>query len=190
MKKTFEIGQQVGFMHERGTGIVRGFRPNNEIIVEDETGFERFYNVSELIVIHSNNFEIDFSNPSLIGEETTVTTSTVYEREESVAGHARSTKYWEIDLHIEELTDSHRGMTSAEILQKQLSEFRAFFKRAIKKRIPKLIVIHGVGEGVLKDEIRLFLSKKEQLEYFDAPYIDYGKGATEIRIPQNMFDQV
>ena len=49
----------------------------------------------------------------------------------------------------------------------------------------KLIIIHGVGEGVLKDEVRLFLSKKEGIEYFDADYREYGKGATAVELRYN-----
>jgi DNA-nicking Smr family endonuclease len=45
-----------------------------------------------------------------------------------------------------------------------------------------LIAIHGVGEGVLKNEIRSFLGKKDNVEFFDASYMEYGKGATEIRL--------
>jgi len=187
--KNFQIGEKVGFLHERGTGIVKGFRSKDELIVEDETGFERFYPLEEVIKIHSTDFEIDFSNPLLISGEPEINTSEIYEKEELIYGNAKASKFWEIDLHIEELTDSHRGMSNAEILQKQLGEFRAFFRKAIKHRIPKLIVIHGVGEGVLKDEIRLFLSKKEHIEYFDASYQEYGKGATEIRLAQILFDQ-
>ena len=63
-----------------------------------------------------------------------------------------------------------------------MTEFRSFYARAQEKSISKIIVIHGVGEGVLKNEIRSFLSKKENLEFFDASYADYGKGATEIRL--------
>lgn len=185
----FEINEKVGFLHEQGYGIVRGFRENNELIIEDETGFERFFHANDLVKIKSMEFELGGAIPSKEELNSHKKIATVYEKEEAAFG-AKSAKFWEIDLHIEELIDSHRGMSNAEILQIQLAEFRAFYSKAIHHRIPKIIIIHGVGEGVLKDEVRLFLSKKEHIEYFDAPYQEYGKGATEVRISQILFDRI
>jgi DNA-nicking Smr family endonuclease len=76
-------------------------------------------------------------------------------------------------------------MGNAEILSYQLKELRNFYSKARDKHIRKLIIIHGVGEGVLKDEVRLFLSKKEGIEYFDADYREYGKGATAVELRYN-----
>ncbi len=186
--KAFQIGEKVTFLHEHGTGVVKGFRSAHVVIIEDETGFERFFPLTELVKIHSTEFELGFNPEKFKLAKESHTKATVYEREERSYGNSLSAKFWEIDLHIEELVDSHRGMTNAEILRHQMSEFRSFFARAIHHRIPRLIIIHGVGEGVLKDEVRLFLAKKDHLEYFDAPYTHYGKGATEIRLSQKIFE--
>lgn len=186
--KIYQIGEKVGFLHESGYAIVKGFRSDKEVIIEDETGFERFIPIQELIKIQSLNFDLGGAIPSKEFTPPNRNKSVIYEKEELAYG-AKSSKFWEIDLHIEELIDSHKGMTNAEILSIQLSEFRSFYRKSIQHRIPKIIIIHGVGEGVLKDEIRLFLSKKEHIEYFDAPYQDYGKGATEIRFSNTLFEQ-
>jgi dsDNA-specific endonuclease/ATPase MutS2 len=45
-----------------------------------------------------------------------------------------------------------------------------------------LIVIHGVGNGKLKQEIASILKTVDDIEYYDASYKDYGYGATEVRI--------
>jgi dsDNA-specific endonuclease/ATPase MutS2 len=49
-----------------------------------------------------------------------------------------------------------------------------------------VILIHGVGEGILKEEVRTFLSKQEGVEYFDADFREYGKGATTAEIRYNI----
>jgi hypothetical protein len=59
----------------------------------------------------------------------------------------------EIDLHIEELVDSHSGLTNHEILSIQLERFEKELQYCISNGIKKLIVIHGVGNGKLKSEI-------------------------------------
>ena len=46
--------------------------------------------------------------------------------------------------------------------------------------LEELTNIHGVGEGVLKSEVRIFLSGKEGLDYYDADFREYGKGATSV----------
>ena len=88
----------------------------------------------------------------------------------------------EIDLHIEELIDSHKNLTNYEILSIQLERFEKELQYALSNGIKKLIVIHGVGNGKLKQEILAILKTVDGVEYFDASYKDYGYGATEVRI--------
>jgi hypothetical protein len=88
----------------------------------------------------------------------------------------------EIDLHIEELVDSHSGMTNAQILNIQLERFEREMEHCLSNGIKKLIVIHGVGNGKLKQEIVLILKSIDGISYHDAPYKNYGFGATEILI--------
>jgi DNA-nicking Smr family endonuclease len=73
-------------------------------------------------------------------------------------------------------------MTNGEILQHQMMRCRAFLREAFEKRYPKVVIIHGVGEGVLKSEVHRFLDQQDHLSYHDAPYRTYGFGATEVII--------
>lgn len=88
----------------------------------------------------------------------------------------------EVDLHIEELIDNFKGMSNAEIIQVQLKHFQRTLDNAINEHYRKLIVIHGVGNGRLKQEVRNMLSSYRNLQYYDASYGKYGFGATEILI--------
>lgn len=88
----------------------------------------------------------------------------------------------EVDLHIEELLDSFRGMSNAEILRVQLNHFQRELDDAIARRMKKVTFIHGIGNGVLKNEIRRMLASYDGVKYFDAPYSRYGFGATEVEI--------
>ncbi|NNK27798.1 MAG: Smr/MutS family protein, partial [Flavobacteriaceae bacterium] len=56
---------------------------------------------------------------------------------------------------------------------------------AIKKRIPKIVFIHGVGEGVLKLELEYLFGRYDNILFYDANYQKYGVGAIEVRIFQN-----
>ena len=88
----------------------------------------------------------------------------------------------EINLHIEELMDNYKGMSNAEIIKVQLKHFQFVLDKAINEHYRKLIVIHGVGNGRLKQEVRTIIDSYDHLQYYDASYNKYGFGATEISI--------
>ena len=91
----------------------------------------------------------------------------------------------EVDLHIEKLLPSKKGLSNHDILTKQLDTARGQLEFAIRKRIQKIVFIHGVGEGVLKAELEYLFSRYENVKFYDANYQRYGLGATEVYIFQN-----
>ena len=86
----------------------------------------------------------------------------------------------EVDLHINSLVDSVIGMSNAEIIQKQMNVFHSTITDAITRKAGKVILIHGIGNGTLKDAIRESLQKQYKLHYEDASFREYGFGATEV----------
>jgi hypothetical protein len=86
-----------------------------------------------------------------------------------------------IDLHIEKLSDDWKHLSNYEILSLQLKTFEKYYQLSVIHHQPSLIVIHGVGEGVLRDEIHELLRlKKEVKSYVNQYHPAYGFGATEI----------
>lgn len=86
-----------------------------------------------------------------------------------------------VDLHIEKLMNDWKGLSNFEILEIQLKAFEKYYELAIAHIQPSLIVIHGVGEGVLRDEIHDRLRLKKGVKSFVNQYHPlYGYGATEI----------
>ena len=90
----------------------------------------------------------------------------------------------EVDLHIEKLVKSKRGMDNFDILSIQMETAKRKVEYCIQKRISKIIFIHGVGEGVLKSELH-YLLNRYNVKYYDASYKEYGLGATEVYVFQN-----
>ncbi|MFO7702016.1 MAG: DNA mismatch repair protein MutS [Psychroflexus maritimus] len=86
----------------------------------------------------------------------------------------------EVDLHIEKLTDHWQNMSNFEILNLQLDTAKHKIEFAFKRRIKRVVLIHGVGEGVLKNEIDTLLRRFEHLDFYEADFYEYGKGATEV----------
>lgn len=86
-----------------------------------------------------------------------------------------------IDLHIEKLADDWKRMSNYEIMSLQLKTFEKYYHLAVVHHQPSLIVIHGVGEGVLRDEIHDILRLKREVKSFVNQYHPaFGYGATEI----------
>ncbi len=86
-----------------------------------------------------------------------------------------------VDLHVEKLTDQWQGMDSLSILDLQLKVFDKYYELALVHQLPQFIVVHGVGKGVLRDEIHELLRHRKEVRYFVNQYHpSFGYGATEI----------
>jgi hypothetical protein len=86
-----------------------------------------------------------------------------------------------VDLHIEKISNNWKHLSNFEILTAQLHEFEKYYELAVLHMQPTLIIIHGVGEGKLRDEIHDILRLKQEVKSFVNQYHPlYGYGATEI----------
>jgi hypothetical protein len=87
----------------------------------------------------------------------------------------------EVDLHIEHLVDNIKGLSNAEIIKLQLDTLQRYLQLAIVHRQERMIVIHGLGKGKLKDEVHAILKKMPEVARFKNEWSGrYGFGATEI----------
>lgn len=173
----FKAGEKVSFLNETGEGIIQSYINDEIVVVNDETGFDREILESELVKIHNQNITISPEADAL--NELLEVPNTGQSRPKGIT---QKNGLWEIDLHSHMIMDSEAKLSKNQILTRQLYEFKKFYTEAREKHIRKLIVIHGVGEGVLKFEIRHFLEGRDAVEFYDANFRDYGKGATEINL--------
>jgi hypothetical protein len=90
----------------------------------------------------------------------------------------------EVDLHIEELVENLEGLTNSEMLRIQLQHFSKSMDAAITEKLHKIIFIHGVGNGTLKNAIRRELVNYRGITFHDADEGKYGYGATEVILMQ------
>jgi hypothetical protein len=87
----------------------------------------------------------------------------------------------EIDLHMQTLLPGHGRLDKGEILRLQLKHFQGFIEKAIRLGIPRVHVIHGLGEGKLRDAIAAHLREHPRVAKFKNEYHHkYGHGATEV----------
>jgi Smr domain len=87
----------------------------------------------------------------------------------------------EIDLHIEQLVDDTKGLSNAEMLHLQLDTLHRYVNLAIVHRQERMVVIHGLGKGRLREEVHTALKAIPEVSRFKNEWSGkYGFGATEI----------
>jgi len=88
---------------------------------------------------------------------------------------------YELDLHIEHLTDSFQGLSNAEIMNIQLHALQRYLHLAIMHRQERMVIIHGLGSGALRDAVHKVLRETPDVRSFKNEYMGkYGFGATEV----------
>lgn len=88
-----------------------------------------------------------------------------------------------VDLHINALLDTTRGMSNADILNYQVDTFRKTMDANLRNIGKKIIFIHGKGEGVLRQALMKELNYRYKAHLVqDASFREYGYGATQVTI--------
>ncbi len=178
----FKIGDRVEAIDDIVVGIVIKVDVD-KITIESNDGFQVNYAPSELVKISDtdaisvSNYEISQikAEKELPGKRIT----------RSIKSKERNAPKMEVDLHIHQLVKNTKGMTNFEMLNIQLEAAKRQLEFAIRKRIQKVVFIHGVGEGILKEELYYLFNRYENVKIYDADYQKYGMGATEVYIYQN-----
>lgn len=168
----YTIGEKVGLLHDTGFVTIIRFE-QGKYVVEDEYGFEHAYLEAHLVSLHGEQFPVGEEDIEDKLRSDIINTPQISKK--AVRGEET---VWEIDLHIDNLVDSHRDMSNAEIMRRQLSALQLFLNKVRRNHIRKAVIIHGVGEGVLKSEIRRILGNMDDVRYHDGDYGTYGEGAT------------
>lgn len=87
-----------------------------------------------------------------------------------------------VDLHIAEVVDNIAGLSSRDMLNLQIGQFKKMLESAMANDYTKVTFIHGVGNGVLKDkivaELENYVNTKNQM----ASISKFGVGAIDVLI--------
>ena len=83
-----------------------------------------------------------------------------------------------IDLHVDA---SSADLKSNEILEYQLNKFEEAYDNALLMNLKELKIIHGIGAGILRNEIHKRISAKKEVKFFeDSDKEKFGFGSTII----------
>ena len=205
MNSLLKIGDYVGILDGTEKGFVIKLE-KNKAWIETDAGFEITSQINKLvkykpkkshmkIVAEKSNAssnhktepkEIPSSNKTIIkkvkDKDFQINPRQIGEEKKSNSSKKNNENIWEVDLHIEEITDSYKHLSNGEIVIIQLQHVRSIIEKARKNKINKLIFIHGKGKGTLRLELLNLLRRYTFLEFYDASFKKYGAGATEVKI--------
>lgn len=177
----FQLGDLAETMDDvlRGTVVAVG---KDTVTLEMEEGFQLDFAPSELVRI-SGQQSIKVSNYEVakIKSEKEKPGRPKPSRKRPREGNQSR---MEVDLHIEKLHPSPKGMSNYDILNLQMDTAKRQLEFAMGKGIQRVVFIHGVGEGVLKEELKYLFARYDRIRYYEADYRTYGAGATEVFISQ------
>jgi hypothetical protein len=88
---------------------------------------------------------------------------------------------YEVDLHIEQLIPDHKKLSNSEIMDIQLTALERYLHLAIMHRQERMVIIHGLGTGALKDAVHRLLKQMPDVKSYRNEWLgNYGFGATEV----------
>ena len=181
LRKGLEIGNKVAVLDDVLTGKVTAI-VKELVSIKTTDGMIFNFNENELVKIETEQHELTkFSdiNNKFLKEKIKQS-----KPKESLFKKQNNEVIMEVDLHINQLVKSVRGLDNYDMLNIQIATAKNKIEFAVQKRIAKIVFIHGVGEGVLKSELQALLNNYP-VRHYDASYKKYGLGATEVYIYQN-----
>lgn len=167
---SFKKGETVSILTETGTFMVLEVGAHRSIL-QDENGFERQVPNSLIVPRHKVSGHVHQKDAEVITPRTPNSPSKTPNRNQEFPC---------IDLHAESLGISH--IPPKDILPRQLACCREFLNTCLRDRKPKIMIIHGVGDGTLRTAVRKMLSGKEGVSFHDAVYSVRGIGATWVEL--------
>lgn len=103
-----------------------------------------------------------------------------FEPESLIDKHRTHGNEAEVDLHISALREKYDNLSPHEILNIQVKYFENALQNAMLKGYRKVVFIHGIGNGALKQAITNRLADYENIEVQAASFAKYGAGALEV----------
>ena len=171
----FKVGDRVQVLNEAYGGTIAQCMPPKSYEINADHGFPEIHDEANLVGAADPT---DYINRTPNIEELTKDQNAI----DTQSG--KSTKPKVVDLHSWEIVDKTAHMDSRKIFLKQIEHFKNEMNKAISTNTKEIIFIHGVGEGVLRREIRNQIDEYyPDTKYTDAPYKDYGpEGATKVHL--------
>tara|TARA_B100000902_G_C27016429_1_gene767424 strand:+ start:79 stop:582 length:504 start_codon:yes stop_codon:yes gene_type:complete len=163
----FSLGDKVLFKRENIEAEVISINSPYKVRVLSEDGFELNVSIKDLVKIEEGTDNISSYGNRFISKDV----SRIPKRSRI----QQNQRHLTVDLHIEALRSDYKIIDRSEIIQIQLNECYKTLDKALSSNITKIVIIHGVGQGVLMKAVQNILSS-----YNLRFYLSQDGGATEV----------
>lgn len=160
-------GDLVSVVDDDLKGVVIAVR-GNLIEIEDEHGFVYQFQKNQLVLQNHNIYQEIAVEPK---KEISKKTSKKHQQAE-----------FQLDLHFEKLVQNPKDYESWERIFIQKEKLIEAVEYCKANFIKKLVVVHGIGDGVLQDIVYETLRGISDIEFDDNPYFKNSIGNIEVRI--------
>ncbi len=167
----FVVGDKIVFKRENQRGIVVKLLPRKKLLVRNTDDFEVIVTSNEVLP-----FDPSTDKASAYGLELMINKD-VSEQKNISEKRKRVLSSIKIDLHIELLIENHCSLTNSEIVNIQLRKCEQELNKVFNSNITRAIIVHGIGAGVLREEVHKLLDHY-RLRY----YLSTDGGSTEVMI--------
>ncbi|MFM6935007.1 MAG: hypothetical protein ACKOXP_06155 [Flavobacteriales bacterium] len=163
----FQAFEEVSILNE--SGVFRVLRAEGTFLfLEDEHGFER--KVSLEFIVRRKQITVD----KVPAKDRVSSPST--------RKSMKNEPIPSVDLHHHELNLDERNLSKHDILEAQITAFKRFSNQMIQLKTKRFRVVHGIGEGRLKSELRILIQGKDGLSMHDDQVTRGKVGASLIEI--------
>lgn len=164
----FAVGDRILFKRDKLKGSIIKINSAYKVTVLADNGFEASVSVRDLVKIEKGTDEEISYGLHFPSKDNT--SKSFYAQKVK-----KQKKVLTIDLHIELLSQNFKYLDNYQILQIQLNECRDSIRKAFYSKITRMDIIHGIGEGVLKNEVHNILTENN-LRF----YLTNDGGVTEV----------
>ena len=163
----FQQFEEVSILNE--SGLYRVLRAEDAFLfLEDEHGFER--KIAVEFVVRRKQIQV---HKVPMKDHVVSNISKKSSRTEQIPC---------IDLHHHELNLDERFLSKHDILVAQTDAFKRFCNQMIQTKVKRFRVVHGIGEGRLKTELRVLVQGKDGLSMHDDQVTRGKVGASLVEI--------
>lgn len=176
---SFEVGDKVSFLDDNAKAYVLENCSDGWVRIEMDDDFRTELRVKVSQLVPCGHFQT--YRPNKIKQKDIAIKGRTTPIMPKMAQQSLNKLPLEIDLHLEKLQMRH--FDSEHILEMQLERARQVLVENKNKRGLKIILIHGNGKGILRNELLKLLKKNfSTYKITDASMQKYGTGAIEVQI--------
>ena len=169
-----EVGNKVRLIQQKLEGIITKKISSNLYEIQLEDGFNIQANSNELVATErlDTNFQAQHMKKKKILVKKEKSTSHKPIKQKNSGNHAS-----EIDLHIQKILPNSQDLDNSQIIQVQLQTCISFVQRSIRQHKKEIVIIHGIGKGILRNEIHKILKETVSIQEY---YLINQGGATKV----------